>query len=99
MNILEYLNDKNIEELYLASNFFDRLRGLLGKRGSNFDEDKALLISPCNSIHTLFMKRPIDIAFVSCDGEVLKIKEHVYPQKLCIKHKKACAVIESFSKI
>ena len=33
-----------------------------------------MVIAPTNAIHTFFMKFPIDVAFVTRDGRVLKIK-------------------------
>jgi uncharacterized membrane protein (UPF0127 family) len=51
-----------------------RNKGLLG-RGS-LDADSAMILAPCNSIHTFFMKFPIDILFMSRDGRVLKIRSN-----------------------
>lgn len=36
-------------------------------------EGNALVIAPCNAIHTFFMKFAIDAAFVARDGRVLKV--------------------------
>jgi hypothetical protein len=36
------------------------------------DEGSALIIAPCNSIHTFFMRFDIDVVFVARDGRVLK---------------------------
>ena len=47
-----------------------RRRGLLGRTA--FAEGAALIIAPCNSIHTFFMRMAIDVVFVSRGGEVLK---------------------------
>ncbi|MBP1685290.1 MAG: hypothetical protein H6Q33_1433 [Deltaproteobacteria bacterium] len=48
-----------------------RRRGLLGRQG--LDVGAALIIAPCNSIHTFFMKFAIDVVFVSRDGRVAKV--------------------------
>ena len=46
----------------LANNIYDRLLGLMFKKQlNNFD---GLLIKPCNSIHTFFMKMNIDVIFL-----------------------------------
>ena len=50
-----------------------RRRGLLGRKG--LDTGAALIIAPCNSIHTFFMKFAIDAVFVGRNGRV----EKVYP--------------------
>jgi uncharacterized membrane protein (UPF0127 family) len=53
------------------------MRGLLGKRG--LDPGEGLLIRPAPSIHTFFMRFPIDVVFLSRQGEVLKVAERVRP--------------------
>ena len=47
-----------------------RRRGLLGRTA--FAEGTALIIAPCNGIHTFFMRMTIDVVFVSRGGQVLK---------------------------
>jgi uncharacterized membrane protein (UPF0127 family) len=46
-----------------------RRRGLLGR--DHFEG--ALVLRPCRSIHTLFMRFPIDAAFCDRDGVVVRI--------------------------
>jgi uncharacterized protein len=48
-----------------------RNRGLLGRSG--LDEGSALILAPCSSIHTFFMRFAIDVLFVAGDGRVLKV--------------------------
>jgi uncharacterized membrane protein (UPF0127 family) len=45
-----------------------RRRGLLGRDGI----DGALVLRPCRSVHTLFMRFPIDVAFCDREGTVLR---------------------------
>lgn len=47
-----------------------RRRGLLGRTA--FAAGTALIIAPCNAIHTFFMRMTIDVVFVSRGGQVLK---------------------------
>jgi uncharacterized membrane protein (UPF0127 family) len=54
-----------------------RMKGLLGRKSRPPNE--GILIRPAPSIHTFFMRFPIDVVFLSRDGEVLKIAEHVSP--------------------
>jgi uncharacterized membrane protein (UPF0127 family) len=51
-----------------------RRRGLLGRTGL---DDAALVIAPCNAVHTFFMKFPIDVVFVDRTGRVLRIAASV----------------------
>lgn len=63
-----------------ASTFLERLVGLLGKKGVAADE--ALLLAPCRSIHTFFMKFPIDIVFLTRKGRVIALIPHLKPNRL-----------------
>jgi len=49
-----------------------RRRGLL--HHDSLPEDSALIIAPSNAIHTFFMRFAIDVAFVSRNGRVLKVR-------------------------
>ena len=57
-----------------------RNRGLLGRGG--LGEGHALILAPCNSIHTFFMQFAIDVAFVDRSGQVLRMKTAVRPWRL-----------------
>lgn len=74
------VKEKNIEiaqEMKIASGFFDKLIGLMFRSKMNgFD---CLLIKHCKSIHTCFMRYPIDVIFVNKKFEVIKIIEQMKP--------------------
>jgi hypothetical protein len=53
------------------------MKGLLGRRALATGE--ALLLRPCSSIHTFFMRFAIDVVFLDRDGRVLKVVEHLVP--------------------
>lgn len=57
-----------------------RRQGLLGR--VSWDQGHALVIAPCNAIHTFFMKFPIDVVFVRRDGTVVKAQGPVPPWRL-----------------
>jgi len=61
----------------VAASFADRGRGLLGRSG--LDLDQGLLIVPCSSIHTLFMRFPIDAVFFDRRGRVTKLAVDLQP--------------------
>jgi uncharacterized protein len=48
----------------------DRNRGLLGR--DHLPAGDGLVLAPCFSIHTAFMRFPIDVIFVTRDGRVVK---------------------------
>ena len=62
-----------------------RLRGLLGSGR----EVSPVAIMNCRSIHTCWMRYPLDVAFVSSDGVVLDSRRAVPPWRLLSCHKAA----------
>jgi uncharacterized membrane protein (UPF0127 family) len=54
---------------------FERMRGLLGR--TPLKSGEALIIDPCNAIHTFGMTYPLDIVFVDAKGKVLKLCNQV----------------------
>jgi uncharacterized protein len=68
-----------------------RNRGLLGRDG--LDPSHAIVLSPCFSIHTAFMRFPIDVLFVDRDGRAVKVVPALAPWRLAIAMR-ACHVVE-----
>ena len=60
----------------------DRNRGLLGR--TSLAPGAGLVIAPCSSVHTWFMKFAIDVIFVGRDGRVRKIARAVPPWRMAI---------------
>jgi len=65
------------ERCLVADSPWPRMRGLLGRRG--LESGEGLLLRPTGSVHTFFMRFPIDVVFLSRDGEVLKVARAVPP--------------------
>jgi uncharacterized protein len=57
-----------------------RRRGLL--RRSGLEAGQGLVIAPCSSVHTAFMRFAIDIAFLGRDGQVVKVAAGVAPWRV-----------------
>ena len=55
------------ERCALATGPFTRMRGLLGR--SSLAPDEGMLFRPTGSVHTFFMRFPIDVVF--CDRELV----------------------------
>ena len=68
-----------------------RNRGLLGQQ--SLAPGVAMVLAPCNGIHTWFMRFPIDVIFVGRSGRVLKVRERMAPFRLTLRLG-AFAVIE-----
>mgnify|MGYP001091472575 CR=1 FL=1 len=69
-------------EAEVADTSKKRRTGLL-KRES-LPQGEGLWITPCEAIHTIGMKFPIDVLFLSRTRKVLKIKERVPPGRIAI---------------
>jgi uncharacterized protein len=65
------------EPLEVASNFFSRGMGLMGRAA--LPENGGLLIHSCNGIHMMFMRFPIDAVFLDKRGSVLRVYERLRP--------------------
>ena len=48
-----------------------RRRGLLGREA--LPPSSGMLLAPCSMIHTAFMRFPIDVIFIDCEGEVTRV--------------------------
>jgi uncharacterized membrane protein (UPF0127 family) len=68
------------ERCVVADRMFSRMKGLLGRR--SLPAGEGLLIRPAPSIHTFFMRFPIDVVFLSRAGEVMKISADVRPWRI-----------------
>lgn len=68
-----------------------RMKGLLGKR--ELVAGEGLLIQPAPSIHTFFMRFPIDVVFLAKNGKVMKVAANVgaWRMRWC---RRAFAVLE-----
>src|ERR671930_2016312 len=63
------------ESCAVADRPLARLRGLLGRR--ELPAGNGLLLRPAPSIHTWFMRFPIDAVFLSADLEVLGVRSEM----------------------
>lgn len=69
-----------------------RKRGLLGR--TTIPEDFALIIAPCSAVHTIGMRTPIDLVFVTRNGTVTRTQRAVRPWRVSASLR-AFAVIEA----
>lgn len=78
----------------VARSFWQRLVGLLGRRA--LAADSGLLITPCNNIHTAFMRFPIDAVFVDEHATVLAIRPEMGPFRVALSRRaSACLELRS----
>ena len=67
------------DRVHVADKLYSRLKGLIGTRGMQSGE--AMVLIPCNSVHTWFMKYPIDVIITDREGMILRIREGLTPWK------------------
>lgn len=84
MRIAELKKNSSVllKKCRIADTFFSRLMGLMGKK--QIPQDEAIVFPRCNSIHTFFMRFPIDVIFVSAEGKVVALSEAVGPWRLIL---------------
>jgi uncharacterized membrane protein (UPF0127 family) len=66
----------------LAHNTYTRMVGLLGHTG--LAQGEGLLLQPAGSIHTFFMRFPIDAVFLDRERRVVRIAASVKPWRAAL---------------
>lgn len=93
---MELINLRNgdmiANRVEIADSFLPRLVGLLGRK--KFPENNAMVLKPCRSIHTFFLKFCIDVVFLNCQGEVVHLITNMPSYRLSPVIKKAKKVVE-----
>jgi uncharacterized membrane protein (UPF0127 family) len=64
----------------LADSLFSRARGLLARQEP--ERADGLLLRPCLSVHTAFMRYPIDVVYLNADGSIVKIVNELRPWRV-----------------
>jgi len=76
----------------LADSILKRMKGLLGK--GTMPVGEALLIKPCISIHTFFMRFPIDALFLDKENRVIATIKNLHPNRMTRLYPKSASVLE-----
>jgi uncharacterized protein len=83
MLLVNRRSDETIaSDVRLAVTRAERRRGLLGR--DSLDRTAALVLSPCWSIHTMFMRFPIDVVFVDRGGRAVRIVKDLAPWRIAM---------------
>ncbi len=80
-------NELISDNAIIAKSFFEKL---LGK----FFSSKPVILENCNSIHTIFMRKKIDVIFLDKDNKVIKKRSNILPNKIILPTHKAKRIIE-----
>jgi uncharacterized membrane protein (UPF0127 family) len=65
------------ERCTVADSPLPRMRGLLGR--GHLPPQEGVLLRPAGSIHTFFMRFPIDVLFLDREGRVVRVVESLPP--------------------
>ena len=68
-----------LEQVSVADTFWTRFLGLMGRR--KLDPSEGLLLEKTSSIHTCFMRFPIQVVYLDAEGRVLRL-ERVKPWRM-----------------
>jgi uncharacterized protein len=79
------------ERCLVADRPWARMRGLLGR--DDLPRGEGVLLRPAGSIHTFFMRFPIDVVFLDDDRCVMTIEREVGPWRT-VSERRAAAVLE-----
>lgn len=69
------LAGKTLHRCICLRSYIERLRGLLFREVAEVER----LFYPCNSVHTFFMTKNLDIAFIDYSGRVIATYRNVPP--------------------
>jgi hypothetical protein len=82
-----------VEHLEVADNYWRRLVGLQFRR--SLPPGDGLLLVPCSSIHTFWMRFAIDVLTLDKTGVVLEVRRAVKPWRIVACHRLTHAVLET----
>ena len=77
--------DRICADCLVASSARRRMKGLLGRRA--LSQDEGLWLKPASSVHTWFMRFPIDVVFLDKELRVLRIVEAMRPWRMAAKRR------------
>lgn len=76
----------------VADTFASRLSGLMFSR--SLPEGDALLIPRCPSVHTCFMRYPIDVVYLDADGVIVRLVNDLKPWRASLGGRGAAHALE-----
>jgi uncharacterized membrane protein (UPF0127 family) len=89
---ISYKNKILSNDILIADTLVSRLIGLMFS--SKLTGAEGLLIDPCRSIHTCFMRYSLDIVFISSEKKIVKIIRDLKPWRMTWIYFKASMTLE-----
>jgi uncharacterized protein len=76
----------------VANNFWTRFKGLMAVR--DLPAGDGMLITPCGSVHCMFMSIPIDVMYLDSEDRIVAIDHDLKPWRIGSIHRGVHRVIE-----
>ena len=80
------------KDILIAESFMSRLIGLMFRE--KLVGADGLMLDPCRSIHTFFMRYNIDVVFMSRKNAVIKISQNLIPWRMTWMYCRASKTLE-----
>jgi uncharacterized protein len=80
--------------LTVAETHLSRFIGLIGKTAATFPQGLGLWIVPCRGVHTVGMRIPIDVVYLTDDNVVLHLEYGLRPWRFAPIRMRAASVLE-----
>ena len=87
---MKLIYDNKTIDIYECKSFYSRFKGFMLENNI----DRALLFNRCNSIHTFFMKKNIDVIMCDKGNNVLYYYNNLSKNKIIFPKKNVYKVIE-----
>ncbi len=81
-----------VERGRVADNIWTRFRGLMGER--SLPAGDGMLITPCTSVHCMFMSIPIDVVYCDRGDRVIAVDAALKPWRIGTLHRGVHHVLE-----
>jgi uncharacterized protein len=91
VRVLDEAGKSVVDRCFVADRVWTRMRGLLGKR--LLPVGQGVLLEPAGSVHSFFMRFPIDVVFLDGENVVVGV-EHVLPPWRTARRRGAKAALE-----
>jgi hypothetical protein len=82
-----------VEKVLLADGFLGRFLGLQFRR--RLPPGVGMLLVPCRSVHTCFVRFPIDLAYIDRHGRVLAVRKYLPPWRAAVGAPGTFAILET----
>jgi len=82
-----------LKHLEIADTFWTRFKGLQFREP--LPPDRGVLIVPCSSLHTCFMRFPIDVIMLDQERVVVDVRKNLKPWRTLFCHRSTTQILET----